>query len=229
MLETYPIMTPLRFCPVCGEPLESSVIDSSTERGCSSGTCKYHEPGIAGSYVSLISRMLTHYAQAGSIMVATVRGQEIPTHIAMRPDALLPLLVDRAYNTHTAAGLNVYPGLEFPLRAISDKNGLLQYRTTYQSGFALANIHVASLVLTDTFEELLTLSHKNSDSKYQDFVNFDILLDRQELHPLRAPSEGCMPITFDAPTIEAIARYLQSNPVGFGSDEPSSLERGVKQ
>jgi len=177
MINDYPVLTPLKICPVCGEKLDPNHKEED-RIFCSSNHCDYSEHFLSGPIVSQISNFMMAYAKQQNILAVKIKGHELQIHEAFRPDALLPLLVEKAYRSYKLSGLNSIEGLEFPLRSIEDKHGLIKYRVIYSPVTPYTSFHNAAMVVADSFEELLVLTQKLSSEQYKDFVDFDILLDR---------------------------------------------------
>lgn len=200
MLEQIQPPSSLSFCPACGAELIQPK-DSKTRVNCDN--CAYHEHPQSGPIVTLMAKALSNYAISRDVDFAKINGCELEINEALQPTALLPLLVRRTYKVHAMSGLHAYRGLRFPLQAIEDKNSLLKYRVIYDTDQPIS-IHLPALLLVDSFEELLHLTHLNTNNKYKDFVDFDVLIQKMSLENINLHSSQNNVFKFTDEMISAI-------------------------
>lgn len=175
MITDYPVHSVMLLCPACGSQLDYDN-QNEPERGCTHTACGYIEHTHSGSVITVLSDLMSKYIDKKNVSTVLIDDGDLPVEIAMLPHGLLPLMIMRAKYIHETLGFETYKGLRFPYSVVEDKSGVINLRAVYTPMNGGPQFHVAAHAVVDVFEEVFTLTHANSQERFKEHVDFNILI-----------------------------------------------------
>lgn len=154
-------------CPQCDEPMSPVHHDKIHILHCEK--CEYSQLAETRERLDHITDALCDELFAKGIDKVLIKDQELDINIALRADAVLPLIVDHYMNQ---AGTDN----DMAYKAVPDEKSFLKYRVIYVGGslFIKKDVHKMLCVLLDLYTET-----RERMPEHDRYIDMNILLDEE--------------------------------------------------